>query len=208
MSYAFEHSLELSLSAAMAAWQADDGSAILGEVDCLPGHSAFPRIFGLEDAATDGEGVPGGEDLTRLRRPLVSIFGRASLAYGGEVSAEIEVAVRSPWSAGIRQHAFLVSAVRTFAEDARSLDLLAEVAAWVGAQPAGDHPWTLYGLSWGEDDTGQARWENGFDGWHWVSTGVLYARGNSVVLEVTEYLRDADGNYVLDADGNRILVYR
>lgn len=170
--------VEVGLCASASGWLMESGEMVFAGVDVVPGHRAWPRIFGLEAESLDG--VPGDAEgageLPRLRNPLLSVYGQRCSDYGGEVTAELEVSLRSPWRIGASAHGYLCDGVRQWLGDARWETVMAEANGFFADDLSGKYPWRIYGLSWG-DESGRANWENSFDGWHWVSQGTLVVKG-------------------------------
>jgi hypothetical protein len=167
--YACEMELEVGLSVALSEWTVS-GSRVFAVADVLPGHTAWPRIFGLEDAATESQGLEGAQ-LARLDRPLITVYGSAALAEGDAVAVELEAMVRTPWRRGAAVHAYLVDGFRQYLGTEAAVT---DFEKWRTGAGTTKYSWTLATLGW-NDEADRARWENSFDGWHWVSSGTLYA---------------------------------
>ena len=183
--FGFELTMERGLCGAAAGY-VSGVDLVFGGCDVVPGHRAWPWLFGLESAAgvEDGSGLVRGGDavveVARLTRPLVVFYGRECwLSAVGEVSAVVEVSLRSPWRLGDDVHGYLVDALRGFADPAtREADVIEEVNGWLEAEALG-YPWRMDGLAWceGGEYAGRGGWVNSFDGWHWVCSGSLYVLG-------------------------------
>ena len=173
--YALQIAVEQALAETIKAWTID-GVQIFGQCDVMPGHTAWPRMFDRETAATEDKGVPGGFNLSRLDMPLITFYGRRRLTESSSfIACEVEMTVRSPWTATVNRHAYYVDALEGFFQVNQAFEVNGQLEK-MGSK------WTVQSISnRGEDDRGEN--ENTVDGNNWVATSLLYVTAFSEAWE-------------------------